>query len=154
MTDQGKHRMKDIFVEGAIAPSFIARSIAKHATRTTIGAHEIFLGQVRADVVESDRHVTAIEYTTYHEMALEAMTLIREEAFVRWPSITCLHVHHSLGPVQVGELCFMVFASAPHRMQAREAVAWVVDRIKAELPIFGKEVLSDSTHVWKTNRQL
>jgi molybdopterin synthase catalytic subunit len=27
----------------------------------------------------------------------------------------------------------------------------VVDRIKAELPIFGREILSDSTHLWKSN---
>jgi molybdopterin synthase catalytic subunit len=79
------------------------------------------------------------------------MTAIREEAFTKWPSMTCLHVHHSLGTIKAGELCFMVFASAPHRMAAREAVAWVVDRVKAELPIFGREVLSDSTHLWKTN---
>jgi molybdopterin synthase catalytic subunit len=84
-------------------------------------------------------------------MALESMTSIREEAFTKWPSMTCLHVYHSLGSIPAGQLCFMVFASAPHRIAAREAVAWVVDRIKSELPIFGREILSDSTHLWKTN---
>lgn len=153
MSDGRPHKVKDIFVEGAIPASFIAESIAKHATRTDIGAHEIFLGQVRADVVPSvqDGRVQAIEFTTYREMALERMTIIREEAFTKWPAMTCLHVHHSLGCIKAGELCFMVFASAPHRIQAREAVAWVVDRIKAELPIFGREILSDASHVWKTN---
>ncbi len=158
MNGTGQHKVKDIFVVGAIDPAFIAMSIAKHATRTDIGAHEIFLGQVRADaVVGADEHplattVAAIEYTAYREMALERMTTIREEAFAKWPSITCLHVHHSLGTIPAGALCFMVFASAPHRMAAREAVAWVVDRIKSELPIFGREILSDSTHLWKTNQ--
>ena len=157
MTQEKKHRVKDIFVEGPIDPAFIATSIAKHATRTDIGAHEIFLGQVRADTVTGaddrtpDTTVAAIEYTAYRDMALERMTVIREEAFAKWPGMTCLHVHHSMGIIQAGELCFMVFASAPHRTAAREAVAWVVDRIKAELPIFGREVLSDSTHLWKTN---
>ena len=149
--------VKDIFVEGPIDPAFVGKSIAKHATRMDIGAHEIFLGQVRADPVIGADHdrpattVSAIEYTAYREMALERMTVIREEAFAQWPSMTCLHVHHSLGTIPAGQLCFMVFASAPHRKAAREAVAWVVDRIKAELPIFGREVLSDSTHLWKTN---
>ena len=150
--------VKDIFVDGPIDPVFVGTSIAKHATRMDIGAHEIFLGQVRADTVAGadDRTpattVAAIEYTAYREMALERMTAIREEAFAKWPSMTCLHVHHSLGTIPAGQLCFMVFASAPHRIAAREAVAWVVDRIKAELPIFGREVLSDSTHLWKTNQ--
>jgi molybdopterin synthase catalytic subunit len=147
------HKKRDIFVEGPIDPAFIATSIARHATCTDIGAHEIFLGQVRADAIDG-RQVTAIEYTAYREMALDRMTAIREEAFARWPVLTCLHVHHSLGIIKAGELCFMVFASAPHRAAAREAVAWVVDRIKAELPIFGREVFSDSSHGWKVNRSV
>ncbi len=151
MNEARRHKVKDIFEEGAIPASFLADSIAKHATRTDIGAHEVFLGQVRADVI-AGRTVIAIEYTTYRDMALERMTEIREEAFMKWPSMTCLHVHHSLGRVATGELCFMVFASAPHRIAAREAVAHVVDRIKSELPIFGKEILSDDTHVWKANK--
>lgn len=155
MSDHKPHKMKDIFVEGPIDPATIAASIAKHSTRTDIGAHEIFLGQVRADAVRGDDHppdtVVAIEFTAYREMALERMTAIREEAFGKWPAMTCLHVHHSLGVVKAGELCFMVFASAPHRAAAREAVAYVVDRIKGELPIFGKEILSDNTHLWKRN---
>lgn len=157
MSETKAHTVKDIFVEGPIDPAFIAKSIAKHATRTDIGAHEIFLGQVRADnVVGADDRpptttVAAIDYTAYRPMALERMTAIREEAFARWPSMTCLHVHHSLGTVKAGELCFMVFASAPHRSAAREVVAWVVDRIKAELPIFGRELLTDSSHIWKSN---
>ncbi|MCU0319920.1 MAG: molybdenum cofactor biosynthesis protein MoaE [Flavobacteriales bacterium] len=158
MNQEKKHKVKDIFVEGPIDPTFIATSVAKHATRMDIGAHEIFLGQVRADEHRTSnidvRSVIAIEYTAYRDMALERMTAIREEAFTRWPSMTCLHVHHSLGVIPAGQLCFMVFASAPHRMAAREAVAWVVDRIKADLPIFGREVLSDSTHVWKVNRSV
>lgn len=150
MSEQRQHKVKDIFVEGAINPAFVGTSIAKHASRTDIGAHEIFLGQVRGDAVDGGT-VTAIEYTAYREMALERMTVIREEAFVRWPEMTCLHVHHSLGIIKVGELCFMVFSSAPHRTAAREAVAWVVDRVKAELPIFGKEMLESGGHFWKRN---
>ncbi|MEZ4737939.1 MAG: molybdenum cofactor biosynthesis protein MoaE [Flavobacteriales bacterium] len=154
MIEEKKHKVKDIFVDGPIDPAFVGTSIAKHATRMDIGAHEIFLGQVRADIaVDGNRTSTvkAIEYSTYRDMALERMTAIREEAFTKWPSMTCLHVYHSIGLVPAGRLCFMVFASAPHRMAAREAVAWVVDQVKKELPIFGKEVLDDSTHVWKRN---
>lgn len=150
-SSQKPHRLRDIFVQGAIPPAFIAESIAKHDTRTDIGGHEIFLGQVRADKIEG-RVVEGIEYSAYREMANEQMSLIREEAFARWPAITCLHVHHSLGVVRAGELCFMVFASAPHRHQAREAVAYVTDEVKERLPIFGKELLAEGRHHWKQNR--
>ena len=158
MSDTKPHRKRDIFMKGAIAPSFVGESIAKHATQTAIGGHEIFLGQVRADEM-GDRQPTAdnqqpvveaIEYTAYRDMANEQMMIIREEAFARWP-ITCLHVHHSLGTIKVGELCFFVFASAAHRQPAREAVAYVTDEVKKRLPIFGKEILGDGDHHWKVN---
>lgn len=148
------HKKRDIFTEGPIDPAFIAKSIAKHSTRHDIGAHEIFMGQVRADARTGDgsivRTTTAIEYTTYRDMANEQMIAIREEAFARWP-ITCLHVHHSQGIIKAGELCFFVFASSAHRQTAREAVAFVTDEVKKRLPIFGKEILEDSTHIWKRN---
>lgn len=151
MSTTTPHRKRDLFVEGAIAPAFIAESIAKHATRTDIGGHEIFLGQVRADTIDG-RQVRAIDYTAYRDMANEGMTAIREEAFARWPEMTCLHVHHSLGTIAAGALCFVVFASAPHRQQAREAVAFVTDEVKKRLPIFGKELFTEGGHVWKENR--
>lgn len=154
MSEGKTHKKRDIFVEGAIPASFIAESIAKHATRTDIGGHEIFLGQVRADQqpgTNNQQRTVAIEYTAYRDMANEQMTVIREEAFARWPQMTCLHVHHSQGIIKAGELCFMVFASAPHRQQAREAVAFVTDEVKKRLPIFGKEILSDDSHLWKHN---
>jgi len=50
--------MKKVFIEGAITPEFIAQSLAKHQTKHSIGAHNIFLGQVRADEVAQQK-VTA-----------------------------------------------------------------------------------------------
>lgn len=151
MSTPDTHRTRDIFVEGALSTASIGESIAKHASRHDIGAHEIFLGQVRADMIEG-KEVVAIEYTAYRDMANEQMIGIREEAFARWPGMSCLHVHHSQGVIKVGELCFMVFASAPHRQHAREAVAFVTDEVKKRLPIFGKEVLRGGDHTWKQNR--
>jgi molybdopterin synthase catalytic subunit len=63
---------KNVFVEGPIAPEFIAESITKHQLKHTIGAHNIFLGQVRADVIH-DNTVVAIDYSAYTDMANEAL---------------------------------------------------------------------------------
>ena len=146
MTDK-KH--KQIFVKGAISSSFIADSIQKHSTKTTIGAHSIFLGQVRSDS-RDDRKVVAIDYTTYEEMALEKMHEIREGIFAKYP-LTCMHIYHSLGTVAAGEICLFVFTSAVHRKEAIDACEEVVELIKKELPIWGKEVFEDDTHQWKIN---
>lgn len=142
--------MKNIFVQGAIQPSFIADSIQKHSIKTNIGGHSIFLGQVRADEIEGKK-VNAIEYTTYEEMALEKMHVIREELFAKY-ALTCMHVYHSLGLVASGELCLFVFTSSAHRKAAIDACTECVERIKAELPIWGKELLEDATYTWKENK--
>lgn len=142
--------MKNIFVQGAIQSSFIADSIQKHSIKTNIGGHSIFLGQVRADEIEGKK-VTAIEYTTYEEMALEKMHVIREELFAKY-ALTCMHVYHSLGLVASGELCLFVFTSSAHRKAAIDACTECVERIKAELPIWGKELLEDATYTWKENK--
>ncbi len=139
---------KNIFVQGAVAATFIAESIAKHSTQTTIGGHSIFLGQVRADSID-DKKVTAIDYTTYETMALEEMNIIREEIFSKYP-ITCMHVYHSLGKVAAGQISLFVFTSSAHRKAAIDACSETVERIKAELPVWGKEIFEDETHQWKS----
>ena len=90
-----ERKPKNIFVTGPIKPAFIGDSIQQHSAKTNIGAHSIFLGQVRADSI-NDKNVTAIEYTTYTEMALEKMHEIREAIFGKY-ALTCMHVYHSLG---------------------------------------------------------
>jgi len=141
--------MKKVFLEGAISPAFIADSIAKHQGKHSIGAHSIFLGQVRADEV-GDHKVVAIEYTTYEEMANEKLHEIREEAFTKF-DLTCLHIYHSLGTVKVGEICIFVFVSSKRRKQVYEATEWLVNKVKEEVPIFGKEILENEDHQWKVN---
>ena len=77
--------------KGAIQASFIADSIQKHSTKTNIGGHSIFLGQVRADEIEGKK-VSAIEYTAYEQLALEKMHEIRESYFRKIPP----HLHACL----------------------------------------------------------
>lgn len=141
--------MKKVFLEGAISPAFIADSIAKHQGKHSIGAHNIFLGQVRADEV-GDQKVVAIEYTAYEEMANEKLHEIREEAFTKF-DLTCLHIYHSLGNVKVGEICIFIFVSSKRRKQVYEATEWLVNQVKEEVPIFGKEILDNADHQWKVN---
>lgn len=141
--------MKNIFVQGAIAPDFISDSIAKHSSKKNIGAHSIFLGQVRNDIKDG-HEVQSIEYTAYEDMANEKMQLLREDIFAKY-ELTCMHIHHSLGQVNAGEICLFVFTSSPHRKAAMDASEEVVELIKKELPIWGKEIFTDG-YVWKENR--
>jgi molybdopterin synthase catalytic subunit len=142
--------IKNIFISGAISPQKIADSIAHHSTKTNIGGHSIFLGQVRADLKNNGEFVTSIEYSAYKEMALEKAHEIRESIFHKY-SLTCMHIYHSLGNVKAGEICLFVFTSAKHRKAAIDACNEVVNRIKNDLPVWGKEIINNDKSVWKTN---
>ncbi len=146
MTDKKKHK---VFIQGAITPTFIADSIAKHSGKTVIGAHDIFLGQVRSDIIDH-KTVVAIEYSAYEEMAENLFHEIREAIFVKY-DIVCMHIYHSLGLVKTGEICLFVFVSAKHRKDAFDACRDLVEQIKAMTPIWGKEIFKDDSHVWKQN---
>lgn len=142
-------KIKNVFVQGAITPDFIANSIAKHQSKTTIGAHDIFLGQVRADTIDG-KIVSAIEYTAYESMANQKFQEIREATFEKY-ELTCMHIYHSLGKVSTGEICLFVFVSSPHRKEVFEALHYVVEEIKKEVPVFGKELFEDDSYQWKVN---
>jgi molybdopterin synthase catalytic subunit len=143
-------KIRDIFVKGAVSPEFVAESIGKHSTKTDIGAHSIFLGQVRADALDG-KTVHAIEYTSYEEMALQQMDAIRQNIFEKY-ELTCMHVYHSLGMVRAGEISLFVFTSSKHRKAAIDACEETVERIKKELPVWGKELLEDESYHWKENK--
>lgn len=141
---------KNIFVHGPVEPVFIAESIAKHNSKTSIGGHSIFMGQVRKDNIDG-KLVSAIEYTAFEELAIEKMQVIREEIFEKY-SLICMHVYHSLGMVKAGEICLFVFTSSAHRKPAMDACEEIVERLKTELPVWGKEIFEDNTHHWKVNQ--
>ena len=143
-------KKRKVFVDGPVRPLFVGESIAKHQTKTSIGAHNIFLGQVRNDIIDG-REVSAIEYTAYKEMAEPEFDKIREEAFEKF-DLTCMHIYHSLGVVEAGEISLFVFTSSPHRDASFKATRFIVDEIKSRVPIFGKELFTDSTHAWKKNK--
>ncbi|UGS21645.1 molybdenum cofactor biosynthesis protein MoaE [Flavobacterium cyclinae] len=142
--------IKKSFVQGPISADFIGNSIAKHQTKTSIGAHNIFLGQVRADEIDG-KTVVAIDYSAYEEMAEQKFHEIREAAFEKY-DLTCLHIYHSLGLVKAGEICLFVFVSAPRRKVVYDALNFLVEEIKEKVAIFGKELFEDETYTWKKNQ--
>ncbi len=141
--------MNNCFTKGPISPDFIASSIAQLQAETQIGAHQIFLGQVRNDEIDG-KEVIAIDYTANEALANKVFHEIRETTFERF-DLASLHIYHSLGRVNKGEICLFVFVSSKRRKVVMQAIEFVVEEIKAKAPVFGKEVFEDETHVWKVN---
>jgi len=148
MSEERK-KNKKLFVEGPISAAFIADSIAKHSAKTDIGAHQIFLGQIRADKI-GENIVKAIEFSAYLEMAEDEYYNLREYIFSKY-KLSCMHVYHSLGLIKAGEINLFVFTSSQHRNDAIEACKEVVEYLKKNIPIWGKEIFEDANYTWKVN---
>jgi molybdopterin synthase catalytic subunit len=139
-----------LLIEGPISSEFIAGIIRLHSLRTDIGAHSIFLGQVRRDEAGGS-WVAAIEYTTQAEMALEKFHEIQAALFEKY-QLTGLNIFHSTGEVRAGEICFFVLAVSKHRVAAIAACSEAVERVKSEVPIWGKLILENASVQWKENK--
>ena len=100
------------------------------------GGVAVFVGVTRrwTDGVETDR----IWYEAYEPMAEAELRRLLAEAERRWPVQKGVALHR-LGAVEAGEASVVVGASCPHRAEAFEACRWLIDTLKAEVPIWKQE---------------
>ena len=134
-------------IEGPIPVAFINREISGHQTKTAAGAHALFLGQVRDDLVDGKR-VTGIEYSAYEAMVEVAVQAIKDQLFEEFTDLICLHIHHSTGLVACGEISLAVMVSTGHRKQSFAVLEKCVELIKEKFPVWKKELFSDGTSRW------
>jgi molybdopterin synthase catalytic subunit len=85
------------------------------------------------------REVERLEYDAYAEMAEERMAAIAAEALERH-GLCAAAVEHRVGDVPLSEPSVIVAVSAPHRGEAFAGAREIIDRVKAEAPIWKKEV--------------
>ena len=84
-------------------------------------------------------------------MAILCINDICSSARASW-SLLSIVVAHRLGPVPVGETSVFIAISSVHRADASDACKFVIDEIKAPVPIWEKEVYANG-EVWKENSE-
>jgi len=119
-------------------------AIKRAAYQDPAGAVVLFEGTVRSP--SEGRDVDHLEYEAYEAMAVAQMESIVEEARTRWP-LTSAYLHHRLGRIGVGEASVVVAVTSPHRPEAFEACRWIIEQLKAEVPVWKKEFYSDGS-IW------
>lgn len=112
------------------------------------GALASFLGVTRNSF--QGRTVDHLEYEAYAPMAEREMARIGTEIAKRWSSVTGIAIAHRVGRVEIGETSVAVVVSAPHRRDALAACAQGIERLKAGLPVWKKEVFADGSE-WREN---
>jgi molybdopterin converting factor subunit 1 len=85
------------------------------------------------------REVERLEYEAYAEMAEPRIESILREAVERH-GLCSAAAEHRVGAVGLSEPSVVVAVSAPHREEAFAGAREAIDRIKAEAPIWKKEV--------------
>jgi molybdopterin synthase catalytic subunit len=103
------------------------------------GAVASFAGTTRQDIDIEQGHIQALHYEAFEKAALFRMKEIAQRARESWPHLVRIAMVHRIGTVEVGQPSVVIAASAPHRAQALEAVAYMIDALKQSVPIWKKE---------------
>ena len=117
---------------------------ARWAILPSCGAVVTFAGTVR-DHSEGREGVSVLEYEAYQEQVEPRLLAIASVARERWPMVGRLALLHRIGRLELGEESVVVVASSPHRPEAFEAARFLIDAIKATVPIWKKETWAKGT---------
>ena len=110
-------------------------SLAGLVSRPEAGAVVTFQG--------TTRDVSRLDYEVYREMAEERIAEILRDCVERH-GLAAAAAEHRIGSVPLGESSVIVSVSAAHRAEAFSGAREAIDRIKAEAPIWKREIESDS----------
>lgn len=111
----------------------------------TCGGLVIFEGRVRNH--HKGRAVLRLDYEAFPRMAesegAKIVIAAREKFDVH--AIACVH---RTGSLAIGDIAVVVAVSSAHREAAFEACRYVIDELKATVPIWKKEFYADGTNEW------
>ncbi|MEK9209592.1 molybdenum cofactor biosynthesis protein MoaE [Sphingomonas sp. 2378] len=102
-----------------------------------VGAVASFCGLVRAD-----DGVDVLELEHYPGATEAALDRIARTATERW-SLQAAMIVHRVGPMRPGERIVLVVTAAPHRRDALDACAYLIDRLKTDAPFWKRETRGD-----------
>jgi molybdopterin synthase catalytic subunit len=122
--------------------------VVEFVSAPQVGGIDVFVGTTRAETNPEGRQLVALDYEAYGEMALKQMHDLALRARKKWPSIVRLVMLHRTGRVELARPSVIVAVSTPHRDDAFAACRWVIDTLKAEVPIWKREVWDDGTGTW------
>jgi molybdopterin synthase catalytic subunit len=116
--------------------AFVAHSSA--------GGRVTFCGVVRDH--DAGRDVVDLEYEA-HPSAADVLSEIVAE-FAGEPEVVALAVSHRTGALKPGDIALVAAVATPHRREAFDLCARLVDEVKHRLPIWKRQVFADGTDEW------
>jgi len=108
------------------------------------GGTDLFVGTVRA--ADGGRPVTELEYSA-HPSAEGVLREVAERVAKDFPVIALAAVHRT-GLLAIGDRAVVVAVACPHRAEAFAACRRLIDDLKAQVPIWKRQVYADGGEEW------
>jgi molybdopterin synthase catalytic subunit len=136
-----QHAIFIALVDSVIDPHTLYEKLAD----PDVGAHGWFIGVTRRT---TDQQVTqSLSYQAHRPMAMRELTNLAQSAAKKF-SLARVVIVHRLGEVPVGQASIVVGCSSGHRPETFAALAWIMDTLKREVPIWKRETFVDGTQEW------
>ena len=103
------------------------------------GAECVFLGRTRAEQHDIHGPLQRIDYEVYESMARQLLQQLGRTATERF-ACRWVRLVHAMGPISPGEASVVIQVATPHREAAFRACQFLIDQIKAELPVWKREI--------------
>ena len=117
----------------------------KSVRRAAAGATVTFTGVVRDH--DGGRTVASLDYEA-HPSAADELRRVVGEWLAAHDEVQAVATCHRTGALQVGDVAFVACVAAAHRAEAFAACAELVDRVKAEVPVWKRERFADGSDEW------
>ena len=118
----------------------------EHVSDPRAGAVATFVGLVRDHDPSVEGRVTALEYSAHPDAAAVLHRIAVDIAAD--DDILGVAVSHRIGHLEVGQAAIVAAVASAHRAAAFDACRRLVETVKAELPVWKREILADGSHVW------
>ncbi len=130
-----------------ISEPLSAERLTSLVTSASRGAVVSFVGLIRDHDPEATSTVTGLSYSA-HPQAAEFLARVTAEVVTELGDGVAVAVEHRIGELQVGEAAIVAVAAGAHRREAFEACETLVNRIKAEVPIWKHQHEASGRSVW------
>ncbi len=114
-----------------------------------VGAHGWFYGVSRRTTESSaGQQITEqLSYEAHRPMARQQLETIADDATGKF-HLAHIVIVHRLGDVPIGEASVVVGCSSAHRKATFDALTWVMETLKRDVPIWKRETYADGTRQW------
>jgi molybdopterin synthase catalytic subunit len=121
-------------------------ALRAEASDPTCGALVVFEGLVRNH--HEARDVNRLHYTHHPVLAQEEGEKIVAETLKKFPEVKKALAIHRVGTLEIGECAVVTITTSAHRADAFAANQYLIDEIKARVPIWKQETYASGEVEW------